>query len=113
VPELLFALMPRLAELDARFIRSGPDDERYFYAGVSPANANGIAFVCPKPGCKHLVVAWFSNPPAGIPIAPGIHKPSTRHLRDGDSLDTLSLDGSFRMPGPCRGFSTLRAGVAE
>lgn len=105
--------MPRLTELDARFIRSGPDDEKYFYAGVAATNANGIAFVCPKAGCKHLVIAWFENPPKGVPVAPGIHRPFARFRYSGETLQSLSLEGSFHMPGRCTAMGTVRDGVAE
>jgi hypothetical protein len=65
--------------------------------------AQGVLFRCPKPGCSHRIVVWFSNP-SGTPPVPPEAQPLARWQVSGESLATLTLSPSINIPGDWHGF---------
>ena len=101
----------RLRDLKATFLRRfadrsmsfGPDGEEY---------QHGIQFLCPKcfvenvgPIGTHSIICWFINPKKGDPVPADETPGPGRWLRDGDTLDVLTLG-----PGPTGQRSVLLQG---
>jgi hypothetical protein len=91
--------MPRLSELDARFLMVDKEDLKLMHMVESLAEADGVLFLCPKcfadnngPIGTHSIICWFRGKvPDDLNPKPGRWNPS------GTGLDDLTFVG----PGAC------------
>lgn len=85
--------MPKLRDLDAELLWKLEFDEAtqskdsYSWGCPDLAQAQGIMFRCPLPGCGHMVICWFEG--RGVPewITPG----PGRWTPSGTSIDDLTF----------------------
>lgn len=116
--------MPRLTELQARFLRYEERDGATFYRHVdSIEDAQGVSFLCPKcfsenggPKGTHAVICWSRS--RGVPDD-ARPKPG-RWSMSGSSVEDLTLNGdppgsarSVQLHGGCCWHGHVTNGVAE
>jgi hypothetical protein len=83
----------RLRDLDAFWLTDAtPNGHR---RSDAPDGAQGVMFMCPA--CQnHYILIYFSNP-INAPIATAECDQNPRWLRNGDTLDTLTLSPSINL----------------
>lgn len=91
--------MPRLSELDARFLQIDKVDHKLMRRVEAMGDADGVIFLCPKcfadnkgPVGTHSIICWFrGRVPDDLTPKPGRWNPS------GTGLEDLTFVG----PGAC------------
>lgn len=106
----------KLTELDPHFLKV-LDPTHYQWEGIQKADADGIAFLCPKcfsanggPVGTHSVICWRPNVPQTIGPMPG------RWEMDGTGFDDLTLragSSSVQLLGGCNAHFFIKNGGIE
>ena len=104
----------RLLDLDPKFLKLGPEPNSWQREGVLLADADGIAFLCPKcfaakggPVGTHSIICWRPRVPIGLGPGPG------RWEFEGSSFADLSLkagSSSIALTGGCAAHFFVTAG---